>query len=158
MPASPRRRLYARSEKAMFAQRAVPPLNISTDKVCFIIVKAREYEAKDIVTEPDPGSNPTDDRMVAVLEDHRNDPAASELAEAIDALSEDEQIDLVALVWLGRGDGTLQDWAQIRLSASDAHNERTAAYLLGTPLLADYLEEGLSQFGRSCEDFESGRL
>jgi hypothetical protein len=146
------------SEEAMFAQRAVPPLNISTDKVCFIIVKAREFEAKDVVTEPDPGSNPSDDRMISVLENHRNDPSVSELAEAIDALSEDEQIDLVALTWLGRGDGTLQDWATIRSQAGDAHNERTAAYLLGTPLLADYLEEGLSQFGRSCEDFEMGRL
>jgi hypothetical protein len=142
----------------MFAQRPVPPLNISTDKVCFIIVKAREYEAKDVVTEPDPGSNPSDDRMVEVLENHRNDASVSELAEAIDTLSEDEQIDLVALMWLGRGDGTLQDWAQIRSNASEAHNERTAAYLVGTPLLADYLEEGLSQFGRSCEDFEMGRM
>ncbi|MCC6947405.1 MAG: DUF3775 domain-containing protein [Bradyrhizobiaceae bacterium] len=142
----------------MFATRAVPPLGISTDKVCFVIVKAREFAAKDIVTEPDPGSNPSDDRMVSVLEDHRNDPTVRELTETIDSLSEDEQIDLVALMWLGRGDGTLQDWAQIRSDASDAHNERTAKYLLGTPLLADYLEEGLSLFGRSCEDFEMGRL
>jgi len=142
----------------MFASRAVPPLAISTDRVCFIIVKAREFAAKDIVTEPDPGSNPSDDHMVSVLEDHRNDPTVRELREAIDSLSEEEQVDLVALMWLGRGDGTLQDWAQIRSDADDAHNERTAAYLLGTPLLADYLEEGLSMFGRSCEDFETGRL
>lgn len=142
----------------MFAQRPVPPLGISPEKVCFIIVKAREFAAKDIVTEPDPGSNPSDDLMISVLEDHRNDPTVQELQTAIDDLSEDEQIDLVALMWLGRGDGAIQDWAQIRSDASDAHNERTAAYLMGTPLLADYLEEGLSQFGKSCEDFEIGRM
>jgi hypothetical protein len=39
-----------------------------------------------------------------------------------------------------------------------AHNKRTAAYLLGMPLLADQLEEALSQFGQSCDDFEMGHL
>jgi hypothetical protein len=35
---------------------------------------------------------------------------------------------------------------------SPRSHERTAAYLLGLPLLSEHLEEGLSQFGRSCED------
>ena len=76
----------------------------------------------------------------------------------IDALSEEEQTDLVALMWLGRGDGTLEDWIDLRGEAERQHNERTAAYLLGEPLLADHLEEGLSQFGFSCAEFEIGRL
>jgi hypothetical protein len=42
-------------------------LTISSEKVCFIIVKAREFDAKDAVTEPDPASNPTDDKETAVL-------------------------------------------------------------------------------------------
>ena len=40
-------------------------LSISPEKVCFIIVKAREFDAKDAVTDPDPGSNPTDDLEAA---------------------------------------------------------------------------------------------
>ena len=40
----------------------VPSLTILPEKVCFIIVKAREFDAKDEVTEPDPGSNPSDDK------------------------------------------------------------------------------------------------
>ena len=40
----------------------------------------------------------------------------------------------------------------------DLREMHAVAYLLGTPLRADYLEEGLSQFGLSCEDFELGRL
>lgn len=67
-------------------------------------------------------------------------------------MTEDEQIDLVALAWLGRGDGALDDWADLRAEAARAHNNRTAAYLLGMPLLGDYLEEGLSQFGHLQED------
>ena len=132
-----------------------PDLSIATDKVCLIAVKAREFDVKDLVTEPDPGSNPTDDGMIAVLEDHKDDPVYRELVDCIGGLIEDEQIDLVALAWLGRGDGTIEDWPELRAEAARAHNRRTAYYLLGFPLLADYLEEGLSLFGRSCESYEA---
>jgi hypothetical protein len=133
-------------------------LSISPEKVCFIIVKAKEFDVKDDVTEPDPGSNPSDDNDVAVLEDHEDDPVVEELTSFIDSLSEDEQIDLVALAWLGRDDYTAKDWQAVREEAARAHNERTAAYLLGIPLLGDFLEEGLSMLGYSCAEFEIGRL
>jgi hypothetical protein len=133
-------------------------LTISPEKVCFIIIKAREFDAKDEVSEPDPGSNPADDRETAVLEDHEDDPVLEELTSLIDSLSEDEQIDLVALAWLGRDDYSASDWAAVREEAARAHNERTSAYLLGTPLLGDFLEEGLSMLGYSCEEFELNRL
>ena len=66
----------------------------------------------------------------------------------------DEQIDLVAMAWLGRGDGDLSDWDDLRAEAARAHNRRTAEYLLGMPLLGDLLEEALVQFGHSAEEFE----
>ena len=72
------------------------PLTISPEKVCFLIVKAREFDAKDEITEPDPGSNPSDDKDVSVLEDHADDPVLEEVTSLIKSLSEDEQIDLVA--------------------------------------------------------------
>ena len=133
-------------------------LTISPEKVCFIIIKAREFDAKDEVTEPDPGSNPSDDRDAAVLEDHEDDPVVEELTALINSLSEDEQIDLVALAWLGRDDYSASDWPTVREEASRAHNARTAQYLLGMPLLGDFLEEGLSTLGYSCEEFEINRL
>ncbi|MBB4187012.1 hypothetical protein GGE07_003676 [Sinorhizobium terangae] len=133
-------------------------LSISPEKVCYLIVKAREFDVKDAVTEPDPASNASDDNMASVLEDQPDDPVEAELASAIWALNEDEQIDLVALTWLGRGDGRLEDWNDIRAQAAESHNTRTAAYLLGIPLLADYLEEAMAQFGESCQDYETGRL
>lgn len=77
-------------------------LTISPEKVFFVIVKAREFDAKDVVTDPSPGSNPSDDRDAAILEDHSNDPVVEELTSFINSLSEDEQIDLVTLAWLGR--------------------------------------------------------
>lgn len=133
-------------------------LAVSPEKVCFIIIKAREFDAKEDVVEPDPGSNPADDKNVEVLEDHDDDPAVEEITSLIDSLSEDEQIDLVALAWLGRDDHSAADWPTVREQAADAHNERTAEYLLGLPNLGDLLEEGLSMLGHSCEDYEMGRL
>lgn len=129
-----------------------PELSISPEKVCFIVVKARDFDAKDVVTDPDNSSNATDDAMLSVLEDHKDDPVVQEISAAIFGMTEDEQIDLVTLAWLGRGDGTLEDWDELRAEAARAHNKRTASYLLGMPLLPDHLEEGLSLFGMSCEE------
>ncbi len=137
---------------------ADPTLTISSESVCFIIVKAREFDAQDVVTEPDSGSNAADDGAASVLEAHSDDLTQKELVAFINALSDEEQADLVALLWLGRGDGTMEDWDDLRDEAQRQHNNRTAAYLLGEPLLSDHLEEGLSQFGFSCEDFEIDRL
>ena len=137
---------------------ADPMLTVSSESVCFIIVKSREFDAQDVVTDPDSGSNATDDRMAEVLEAHSDDLTQKELVAFINALNDEEQADLVALLWLGRGDGTLDDWHDLRDEAQRQHNKRTAAYLLGEPLLSDHLEEGLSQFGLTCEDFEINRL
>ena len=136
----------------------VPTLSISTEKVCFVILKAREFDVKDSPTIPDEGSNPADDQMVEVLEDRGDDPVVWELAAFIGAMNEDEQIDLVTLTWLGRGDGSLQEWDELRAEAARAHNRHTVLYLLRTPLLPDYLEDGIAEFGRSCEDFEREHL
>jgi hypothetical protein len=139
----------------------MPALAITPEKVCFIIVKAREFDVKDAVTEPDAGSNPTDDKMISVLEDHEDDPVLEELTSAISDLSEDEQIDLVALAWLGRDDNTIEDWPALRQEAARAHAnhpEHTANYLLGMPLLSDHLEEALSLLGHTCEAIEINRL
>ncbi len=140
------------------AQERANVLTISPEKVCFVIIKAREFDAKDEATEPDPGSNPSDDKDAAVLEDHADDPVVEELTSLINSLSEDEQIDLVTLTWLGRDDYSAGDWAEVRAEAARAHNARTASYLLGIPQLGDFLEEGLSLLGYSCEEFEMNRL
>ena len=133
-------------------------LTISPEKVFFVIVKGREFAAKDAVTDPDPASSGADDHMISVLEDHEDDPAYEEVCGFINALSEDEQIDLVALAWLGRGEYTSDDWEEVRGEAAEAHNERTAEYLLGTPLAPDFLEEGLAKLGITLEEYEIGRL
>src|SRR3984957_8995266 len=138
---------------------AIPTLSISTEKICFVVLKAREFDVKDADTSSDEdGSNPADDRMVEVLEDRPDDPVDQELVAFIEAMSEDEQDDLANLTWLGRGDGGLEGWDALREEATRVHIGRTASYLLGIPLLPDFLEEALSAFGRSCEEFEEDHL
>jgi len=132
--------------------RKAPNLSISPEKVFFIVAKARQTDSK--ATESDLASDLSDDDVVFGLEDHSKETDRSELATFIRGLNVDEQIDLVALMWLGRGDGDLDNWRELRGEAARAHNNRTASYLIGTPMLADYLEEALLQFGKSLEDFE----
>src|SRR5665213_437432 len=130
----------------------VPELNIATDKVAYIIVKAREFDEQVADSDPDSGSNPTDDGDADVLEDKAGDPTRAELVAAIRGLNEDEQIELVALAWVGRGTYGLDEWDEALDTARTEHNKRTAQYLLGLPLLGDYLEEGLAAFGESISD------
>jgi hypothetical protein len=129
-----------------------PTLTIPSDKIGFIIVKAREFDEKVADSDPDEGSNPTDDGNADILEDKAGDGTREELAGAINALNEDEQIELVALAWLGRGTYDLSEWTDALVVARDEHNKRTAQYLLGLPMLGDYLEEGLAAFGISISD------
>ncbi|MCB1991069.1 MAG: DUF3775 domain-containing protein, partial [Geminicoccaceae bacterium] len=79
-----------------------------------------------------------------------DDNTEDELRSLIDDLNDDEQVELVALAWLGRGSYGIEEWAEAQAEARRAHNKRTAQYLLGMPLLADYLDEGLAAFGVSC--------
>ncbi|MFT4117970.1 DUF3775 domain-containing protein [Bradyrhizobium sp.] len=136
----------------------MPELAISAEKVAFIIEKAREFDVKEADTDPDSGSNPTDDDAVDVLEDDGSDPVASELGGFISALNEDEQVDLVALTWLGRGEGTIDDWDDLRARALEARGEyrkprhETVQYLLGEPMLGDLLADGLDEFGIDWTD------
>ncbi len=152
MPAEPQTPAEAQPD-----DEEAPSLTVKPETVCFIIIKAREFDAKDVLTDPDDASNATDDSMISVLEDHPDDPVLEELTSAIGDLSEDEQVDLVALAWLGREDDTIEDWPTLRQEAARAHvshGRHTARYLLGMPLLGDYLEEGLSQLGITCQVVE----
>lgn len=136
----------------------MPELAISAEKVAFIIEKAREFDVKQGDSDPDSGSNATDDDAVDVLEDDGSDPVVNEIGSFIVAMNEDEQVDLVTLMWLGRGDGTLDEWNDLRARAVEARAEyrsprrETAHYLLGEPMLGDLLADGLDEFGIDWTD------
>jgi len=130
--------------------------DINTEKVCFVIVKARELECEDEGMEAD-ASNATDDRFTSIMTEEAYQTVRAEIKAAIDAMDEDEQCELVALVWVGRGDFSADEWGEAVKEARERRKGPTADYLLGIPLLASYLEDGLEEFGESCEGYAADR-
>ena len=115
-------------------------------------MKARELDVKVEESDPDSGSNPSDDRAVDVLKSRASDPDYAELASAVQGLNDDEQLDLIALIWVGRGDFDLAQWDEAREARATSAGAG-ARYVAGIPLASDYLQEVLSQFGLSLEDW-----
>jgi Protein of unknown function (DUF3775) len=129
---------------------------INTDKVCFIVVKARELESEDEGVDAD-ASNATDDHFVSVLTEDAYGSVRAEIASFIDAMDTDEQSELVALAWLGRGDFAATEWEDALELARARREGPASAYLLGIPLLSSHLENGLGEFGESCALYATDR-
>ena len=131
--------------------------DLNPDKVCFLIVKLREFGVQ---AEPNlgGGSDASDDRFVAVY-DNEKDPSVNREAEGlIEAMNTDEQRELIALGLVGHGDYDKEEWADALQAAASHPEPTTTAYLLQIPTISDDLEEGLSIFGFSCDDVEADRL
>jgi Protein of unknown function (DUF3775) len=133
-------------------------IDIAPEKVAHIIIKAREYDAKVGAWNDTPEEGDAEDDPNSILEDFANDPTRAELATFIDGLNYDEQANLVALAWIGRGTFEKEEFAEAVETARGERINATAGYLLGMPLLADYLEEGLEKMGYSVEDSENDVL
>ena len=130
--------------------------DINSDKVCFVIIKAREFDVQEELDADD--SNASDDHFMSVYAEGKDDSVRKELKEFIDSMDEDEQCELVALCWIGRGDFSPEEWKIVVAEARSRRQGSTADYLIGIPLVSDHLEEGLSKFDLSCQGFETGRL
>jgi hypothetical protein len=130
-------------------------MDIALDKVCGIIERARAIDVKEGDTDPASGSNPIDDANLDTLVANPDDATEEELREVIAGLNEDERHDLIALVYIGRGDLETEEWVEaVRLAREreDASSVSTADWLLGIPNLGDLLDEGLAAVGRSCAE------
>jgi hypothetical protein len=127
-------------------------LSIPLETVGWIVVKAREFDVK---TEDTADGRGDPDDPMGVLEDRADDATEDELSSWIEDLTDTQQAELVALFWLGRGDGEAEDFPDLVEQARAARTRRTSSYLLGQPLLADYLAEGLSALGHDIGEIES---
>jgi hypothetical protein len=123
---------------------------INPETVCRIIAGIREFQAKEEVVLPEVTDSSSDDWALQVLADHGDDLTYDETRTAIDDLEPDQQIALVALMWIGRGDFLETEWEDACTAAEEHWNPRTAEYLLATPLADDFIEEGLALLGYSC--------
>jgi hypothetical protein len=130
-------------------------LAIPLERLAYIIAKVREFDAE-VPVEPDAatGSDGPDDDEREVLLDTPDNPTEQELRDAIDGLGPPEQQEVLALMWLGRGDYDAESWVEALREARENTPASVTDYLVGTPLLGDYLEEGASALGLSLEDFD----
>jgi hypothetical protein len=130
-------------------------LTIPLEKLAYVIEKAREFDAQ-VPSDAEEGSNAADDDEREILLDTPDDPTEQELRDAIDGLGIPERQELLALMWLGRGDYDAESWSEALQQARQTQSASETAYLLGTPLLGDYIEEGVAALGLSLEDFRRG--
>jgi Protein of unknown function (DUF3775) len=136
-------------------ERLMAALEISPTKVGYVIVKARECAAK--VASWDDGAT-SDHDADSILESFSEDGTRAALKGFIRDMNQDEQASLVALAWIGRGSFSPEELDEALDTARAEHVNRTEDYLLGMPMLADYLEEGLERLGYSIEDAEDEAL
>jgi len=141
----------------------MPELTISPEKVCFMVMRARGLAAKEAGPGLGEGSNPSDQGIedeaadLDVLDASLPDLTETELRDAIACLNEDERLELIALMRLGRDDAaTPDDWEEILEQVAASQETPPEDYLLGTPPLAEYLEAGLDKLGISCVDLAPG--
>ncbi|MEE9387178.1 MAG: DUF3775 domain-containing protein [Paracoccaceae bacterium] len=125
-------------------------LNISPRKVAHIILRAREFDAK-VARWDRPGDVADAD---TILESRSSDATESELRSFIRNLNDDEKISLVATMWIGRDTFFAAELEEAQQVAAQEATTPTEDYLLGVPLLSDYLEEGLEKLGISARDIE----
>lgn len=125
--------------------------NVNPDIVCRLIDLAREFHAQEEVSFPETPGNPSGDWAVQMLASHADDLTAQSFDALFLDLEPDQQREVVALMWLGRGDYTLDDWDAALEQAEYVCNEDSGKYLLAHPLLPEYLADGLDLFGYSCE-------
>jgi len=134
----------------------MPELQIAPEKVGWLILKARAFDSK--VAPSIDAADASDDDEAELVDNRPNDSDEAEVIGFIRALNEDEETDLVALAWVGRGTFDVEDWQEARQTARSEKTTRTERYLLGMPLLADYLAEGLEAFGLDPGEAEEDAL
>lgn len=134
------------------------PLEIAPEKIAHVIIKAREFDAKVGAWDESPEDGDAEEDPASELESFSDDTVFQEVASFIEALNDDEQVGLVAVTWIGRGTFEVDELEEAITTARDEAVNKTSVYLLGIPLLADYLEEGLEKLGYSVDDVESDVL
>jgi hypothetical protein len=121
-----------------------------------LILKLRAVMGQEDLVSPDSGSNPTDDERPATLQDSPENLTRAEIEAEIEDLEPDQQYELVALMWIGRGDMEPDDWEEALALAEDRHERSTASYLLAHPHVADHLEEGVDLLLDGTDLMETG--
>ena len=132
------------------------PLTVNPEFLRSLILKLRAVMAQEELVSPDSGSNPTDDEGAATLQDDPDNLTRAEIETEIEDLEPDQQAELVALMWIGRGDMEPEEWDEARALAAERRDTPTAHYLLKHPHVADHMIEGLDKLLDGSDLMETG--
>lgn len=132
------------------------PLTVNPEFLRSLILKLRAVMAQEELVSPDSGSNPTDDEGAATLQDDPDNLTRSEIETEIEDLEPDQQAELVALMWIGRGDMEPEEWDEACALAAERRDTPTAQYLLKHPHVADHMIEGLDRLLDGSDLMETG--
>ncbi|MET0368030.1 MAG: DUF3775 domain-containing protein [Methylobacterium sp.] len=124
-------------------------MDLAPDTVADIVIRLRAIEVKEGPTDPDSGSNPIDDGATDVLVSGTDDATESEVRGMIAGMDDDSRAELLALLYIGRGDMEPEEWdAAVKFARErEAAGEGAVKELLGSPDAGDLLEEGLDALG-----------
>lgn len=131
-------------------------LTIEPGYLRILIFKVRALMAKGATVMPETGGNPSDDAAPEALQELPGDLTREEIVEEFEGLNQDQRQELVALMWIGRGDAEPQEWAETLQLAGQRREGPTVDYLLGHPLVADYWVIGLDKLGHGSRVLEAG--
>lgn len=131
-------------------------LTLNPEFLQSLIFKLRSVMAQEEEVSPDSGSNPADDERAAVLQENPDNLTAAEITAQVEDLEPDQQAELVAIMWVGRGDFEPEEWEEALAMAADRTDNPTAAYLLSHPHVADYLDEGVERLLGGSDLMETG--
>ncbi|NNU81943.1 DUF3775 domain-containing protein [Halovulum dunhuangense] len=133
-------------------------LTIPADVLRDLILRMRNYMSREDLPTGGPGEDgPPDPDEIGPLSTDPDDPDQAELFDEIDGLDDEQQAELVALMWVGRGDFDAEDWAEAVALAGERHSGVTAEYLMSHPLVADYWAEGLERLFDGSDLLDTGR-
>ena len=131
-------------------------LTIDPETVRLFVVKAKaisaalnhDYEAGNEHEIELDGQSRDAHQHDGLAEEESEDLTERELRALINDLNVDEAAELIAIAWVGRGDFDTGEWADAVAQARErGHRRRASTYLLGMPMLGDWLEEGLEAIG-----------
>jgi hypothetical protein len=127
-------------------------LSVSLDVICRLIARARDLEAQGPAIDTDEEVDPQDsDDGLAEIDDDANEAVEAELMALMDDLGDDQLAEILALAWVGRGTYDASEWEDALEEANDPDGEDAVDQLLDMPMLAAYLDAGLTAFDLSCE-------
>ncbi len=126
-------------------------MHIRQQTLCSLIALAREFQAKEEVCIPQEGNSSSEDWAMQMLADHGDDYNVGEFRSIVHDFSERQRAELVALMWLGRGDYTAEEWEDAVDEALGDYSIRAAEYVLAHPMVSDHLEEGMIALDMPCE-------